>query len=127
VSPDDVDDFARESLCDNRMATMSVEAGQKLSLQTVIQLSAQAEAIYILASLESRGLDLVEQHRALWQSTSEFFDAALAIWESVPTDGELLCAHRRELKRLAEITKDRLQFYSEVGDDRRDYRQRKLD
>jgi hypothetical protein len=50
VSPDDVDDFARESLFDNKLAVMTIEAGEKLSLQTVIQLSAQIEAIYMLAN-----------------------------------------------------------------------------
>ena len=52
--------------------------------------------------------------------------AAVEIWEAVPPDGELATVHRRELERLAEICKDRIQFFS-VKPERRDYRQRKLD
>ena len=124
MSPSDLQAFTREALCDQKIAALAVETGEKLSLQTVVQLGAEMKAIYMLVGLEGRGLDLIEQHKELWRRTCEFFDAALAIWESVPSDGELLCAHRHELKRLAEITKDRLQFYS--GDiERRDYRHRK--
>ena len=117
-------DLVSEALHDNRLAAMAVEAGEKLSLQTVVQLTAETEAIYILASLEGRGLDLIAQHRELWKRTSEFFDAAVAIWEGVPPDGELVSVHRRELQRLAEISKDRIEFYS-VADERRNYMERK--
>jgi hypothetical protein len=101
-------------------------AGQKLSAETVVQLSAETEAVYMLASLEGRGLDLIKQHRELWKRTSEFFDAAVAIWEGVPPDGELVSVHRRELKRLAEIAKDRVLFYS-IDGERRDYMRRKAE
>ena len=60
-------DLVSEALHDNRLAAMAVEAGEKLSLQTVVQLTAETEAIYILASLEGRGLDLIAQHRELWK------------------------------------------------------------
>ena len=65
MSPDDIDDFARESLCDNKLAAMAVVAGERLSFQTVVQLGAEMEAIYMLASLEGRGLDLIKQHQTL--------------------------------------------------------------
>jgi len=67
---------------------------------------------YILASLEGRGLDLIEQHRVLWKRVYEFFDAALSIWESVSSDCELLRAHRRLLKELRSLAGDRTQFFS---------------
>lgn len=108
------------------MAALAVKAGENLSLQTIIQLGAEIEAIYMLASLEGRGLDLIEQHRALWKRACEFFDAAVSIWESVPTDGGLLRAHCYSLKNLREIARDRLEFYS-VCAERRDYRHRKLE
>jgi len=123
VSPSDL---VSEALHDNRLAAMAVEAGEKLSLQTVVQLTAETQAIYVLTSLEGRGLDLVKQHRELWERTSEFFAAAVAIWEPVAPDGELLSAHRRELERLAEICKDRVEFFT-VTVERRDYRDRKVD
>src|SRR5260370_34718930 len=94
------------------MAALAVKGGEDLSVQTIIQLGAEIEAIYILASLESRDLDLIEQHRALWQRACEFFNAAVSIWESVPTDGELLRAHYHSLTDLREIVRDRLEFYS---------------
>jgi len=127
VSPSDLQAFACEALYDNKLAAMAVEAGERLSLQTVVQLGAEMEAIYMLASLEGRGLDLIKQHQTLWKRVCEFFDAAVSIWEPLPTDGELLCAYQRELKRLAEITKDRLEFYSPSSGERRDYRDHKLD
>ena len=127
MSPSDFQVFACEALYDNKLAAMAVEAGERLSLQTVVQLGAEMEAIYMLASLEGRGLDLIKQHQTLWKRVCEFFGAAVSIWEPLPTDGELLCAYRRELKRLAEITKDRLEFYSPSSGERRDYRDRKLD
>jgi hypothetical protein len=82
-------------------------------------LGAEIEAIYILASLEGRGLDLIEQHRALWKKAYEFFNAAVSIWESVPTDGELLRAHYHSLENLREIVRDRLAFYSVSESERR--------
>jgi hypothetical protein len=126
VSPSDLQAFACEALYDNKLAAMAVEAGEKLSLETVVQLSAEIEAIYMLTGLEGRGLDLVKQHKELWKRTSEFFDVAVAIWEPVAPDGELLSAHRRELERLAEICKDRVEFFT-VTVERRDYRDRKVD
>ena len=105
---------------------MAVVAGERLSLQTVVQLGAEIEAIYILASLEGRGLDLIQQHQELWQRTSDFFAAVVSIWASVEADGELLRAHRSELEKLAEIARDRVQFYSIHDIDRRAYRLRKV-
>jgi hypothetical protein len=101
------------------MAALAVKAGEDLSLQTIIQLGAEIEAIYILASLEGRGLDLIEQHRALWKRAYEFFDATVSIWESVPTNRELLRAHSHSLKNLREIVRDRLEFYSVSDAERR--------
>ena len=126
MSPGDLQTFALEALHDNRLAAMAVEAGEKLSPQTVVQLRAEIEAIYILASLEGRGLDLIEQHKKLWKRTSDFFAAAVEIWEAVPPDGELVSVHRRELERLAEIAKDRVLFYS-IDGERRDYMRRKAE
>jgi len=123
VSPSDL---VSEALHDNRLAAMAVEVGEKLSLQTVVQLTAETQAIYVLTSLEGRGLDLVKQHRELWERTSEFFAAEVAIWEAVQPDGELVSVHRRELERLAEIAKDRVLFYS-IDGERRDYMRRKAE
>ena len=106
---------------------MTIEAGEKLSPQTVIQLSAQIEAIYMLANLESRDLNLIKEHQALWKRLCEFFDAAVAIWESVPSDGQLFRAHYHSLKNLQEIVRDRLEFYSISDDERLNYRRRKFD
>ena len=126
VLPSDIQTFRCEVLFAQRVAALAVKVGESLPFETIIQLSAEAKAVYMLASLESRGLDLIEQHQSLWKRTADFFSDVVSIWESVPTDEELLCAYRRELKRLAEITKERVEFYS-VDGERRDYRQRKLD
>ena len=77
MSPDDVDDFARGSLCDNKLAAMDLESGRDVSPQTVIHLAGQAEALYILLSLQSRNLELVKQHRILWQKGAQFFQDAM--------------------------------------------------
>jgi hypothetical protein len=122
VSPPDLQTFTHEVLCDNRLAA----GGQKLPLEAVVQLRAEIEAVFMLANLERRGLDLVKQHRELWKRTLQFFEAALAIWEGVPPDGELVSTHRRELERLAEIAKDRVLFYS-IDGERRDYMRRKAE
>jgi hypothetical protein len=129
VEASDLQTFARQALCDQKMAALSVAAGESPSLQNIVQLSAEMEAIYMLTSLEARGLDLIPQHHELWKRAHDFFAAAVAIWESVPVsaDGELLRAHRRELERLADITKDRVEFYTFSESERRDHRHRKLD
>lgn len=49
------------------MAALAVEAGENLSLQTVIQLGAEVEAFYTLVDLEARSLDSIEAHRRLWE------------------------------------------------------------
>ena len=125
MSPD-LQSFSREVLCAQRLAALAAQAGESLSFETIVRLSAEAELIYTLANLEGRHLDLIEQHRALWQRACEFFDAAVSIWASVEADGELLRAHRSELEKLAEIARDRVQFYSIHDIDRRAYRLRKV-
>ena len=122
MSPSDLQTFTREALCGQKMAALAVEAGEKLSLQTVVQLGAEIETIYILASLESRGLDLIAQHKELWQRTSDFFAAAVSIWASIEADGELLGVHRSELQRLAQMAIDRVEFYTFAESERRHHR-----
>ena len=126
MSPSELQAFAREALCDNRLAAMAVEAGEKLSLENVVQLSAEIEAIYMLASLEGRGVDLIEQHRLLWRKAAQFFEDVIAIWQSVPTDGAPLKAHRQLLAQLCELARDRVEFYSLTAE-RRDYIERNAD
>jgi hypothetical protein len=120
VSPSELQAFASEALFDQKMAALSVEAGEKLSFQTAIQLGAEAEAIYMLTGLEGRGLDLIEQHRALWKSTLDFYETAVSIWKPVSADGELLRAHRQLLAQLCELARDRVEFYSVSAAKRRE-------
>jgi hypothetical protein len=127
VSPADLQSFTREALCDNKLAAMAVEAGEKLSLPTVVQLGAELQTIYILASLESRSFDSIEAHRLLWQQTADFLQDAASVWRAVPTDGEFLGTHLRLLAQLHELAADRVEFYSIHDVDRWDYRLRKLD
>jgi hypothetical protein len=126
VSPDDLDDFARQSLCDNKLAAMELESGQSLPAQTVIHLAGQAEALFILVSLHAKSFDLIKQHRILWQKGAEFFEEVLSVWRSVPSNGKLLSAHLQMLTQLCELSRDRVQFYT-LGDERGDYQQRKVD
>jgi hypothetical protein len=126
VSPSELEVFASEVLLDQKMAALALEAGKKLSVQTVIQLGAETEAIYMLTSLQGRGLDLIKQHHDLCQQTAEFFQDAVAIWQAVPTNGELLDIHRQLLAQLCELARDRVEFYTVSESERLDYR-RKLD
>jgi hypothetical protein len=59
------------------MAALSVEVGLKLLPQTVVQLAGEAEALYVLLSLQSKSLELVKQHRILWQKGAQFFQDAM--------------------------------------------------
>jgi hypothetical protein len=126
VSSADVDDFLRESLCDNKLAALELESDQNLSVQTVIQLAGEAQALYVLLSLQGRSFEPMKQHRVLWQKGAQFFEDAIAIWQSVPSNGELLDAHRQLLAELSKLARDRVEFYT-LTDERRDYRRRKLD
>jgi hypothetical protein len=119
VSPSELQTFASEALFDQKTAALAVEAGDTLSLQTAIELGAQTEAIYVLTSLEGRGLDFIEQHRLLWQKAAQFFEDAIAIWQTVPTDGELLNAHLQLLTELCALSRDRVEFYSVSESERR--------
>jgi len=119
VSPADVDDFLRESLCDNRLAALELEASQSLSVKTVIQLASEAQALYILLSLQGRSLERVEEHRILWQKAARFFEDAIAVWQSIRVKGELFDAHRQLLAELLELSRDRVEFYSVSESERR--------
>ena len=68
----------------------------------------------------------MKKHRILWQKAAQFFEDAIAIWQSVPSNGELLDAHRQLLAELSKLARDRVEFYT-LTDERRDYRRRKLD
>jgi hypothetical protein len=124
VSPADVDDFVRESLSDNKLVVLELECGQNLSPKTIIQLAGEALALYALLSLEGRNLQLIKEHRGLWQKAAQFFEDALEIWQTVPINGELLNAHLQLLTELCALSRDRVEFYS-VSGERRGYRLRK--
>ena len=126
MSPSELEVFASEVLLDQKMAALALEAGEELSVQTVIQLGAETEAIDMLTSLQGRGLDLIKQHHDLCQQTAESFQDAVAIWQAVPTNGELLDIHRQLLAQLCELARDRVEFYTVSESERLDYR-RKLD
>jgi hypothetical protein len=119
VSPADVDDFLRESLSDNKLAVFELESGQNLPPQTVIQLAGEAQALYVLLSLQGRSLEQVKEHRLLWQKAAQFFADAIAIWQAVSVNGELLDAHRLLLAQLLELSRDRVEFYSVSESERR--------
>jgi hypothetical protein len=55
------------------LVALTVETGESLSLQTVIQLGAEIEAVYLLASLESRGFDSIEHQIASHGSRQQSF------------------------------------------------------
>jgi hypothetical protein len=127
VSPTDIDDFVRESLSDNKLVALELKCGQNLSPQTVIQLAGQAQALYAMLSLQGGSLELVQEHRILWQKAAQFFEDVIGIWESVRANGEeLLDAHRQLLAELLELSRDRVEFYSVTESDRRGYKQHKL-
>lgn len=125
MSPADVDDFLRESLCGHKLVALGLESGENLSDRAVIQLAGEAQAFYILLSLEGRRLSLVKEHRLLWQKGARFFEDALAIWESVQVDGELVEAHWQLLSELSELSRDRVEYYAVSESDRRNYTERR--
>jgi hypothetical protein len=54
---------------------------------------------------------------------AQFFEDAIAIWQSVRgANGELLDAHRQLLAELCELARDRVEFYCVCDAERRDYR-----
>jgi hypothetical protein len=101
------------------MAALAAEAGESLSLQTVIQLSTELEALYTLVGFESRSLASIDAHRCLWRQAVDFFQDAASIWQAIPIDGELLAAHRQLLAQLLELSRDRVEFYSVSESERR--------
>ena len=52
----------------------------------------------------------MKKHRILWQKAAQFFEDAIAIWQSVPSNGELLDAHRQLLAELCALARDRVEF-----------------
>jgi hypothetical protein len=128
VLPAYIVDFARECLCDNRMAALALGAGSAPSAEEVMQLAAEARALYMMVSLECEHLpDRIAAHEALWRQLAEFYEAASLIWPDVPQDGEFLSAHRHWLDQLCGIARDRVELYSVSDAERRDYRQRQAD
>jgi hypothetical protein len=119
MSPLEVEQFAQCLLADNSLAAQSVAAGESLPLAEVIELAAEARALYNVATLVTAELDGVEDCHSLWLQTRDQFQQLCAAWSDVPEDGELLNWHRLQLQRLATLATDRVELYCLANSDRR--------
>jgi hypothetical protein len=125
--PSHIEDFARGCLVDNRLAAMSLEAHEVIAPALVIQLAAEAQALYMTVALACRNFERPLEYRLLWVGAHEFFDAACRIWADAPLDGELLASHRALLEHLRETSRDQVEFYTLTPGDRFAYQTRKVD
>jgi len=75
VLPSRIEDFARDCLCDNRLAALALAGGSAPSAEEVMQLAAEARALYIMASLECEHLpDRIAAHEVSggsWPSSTK--------------------------------------------------------
>jgi hypothetical protein len=116
-----LEDFVRSSVCDNRLLAMALAEGTSPTVAEVLQLAAEARAVYMMATLlgQSRLPGEVRLHEALWKQVHGFYQAACEIWADVPQDGELLTVYRHELAALQSVADDRCGLYSIDDSDRR--------
>jgi hypothetical protein len=77
-----------------------------------VALAAGSRAIYDLVSIESRGLQKIDQCASLWREALAYFEAAEAAWIGVPQDGEALTYHRQALAHFRDLCADRLEIYT---------------
>src|SRR5215468_2557615 len=120
--PANLEDFGRCILADNKLAALSLEAGEVLPTGDILELSAQVYGFHMSIALASRGFDRIEQHRQLWNSAHKVFVSVLSIWNLAPGDGELLGAHRRLLAHLEATSADRIEIYSVSATERGSFR-----
>jgi hypothetical protein len=115
-----LEDFLRSSLCDNRLSALALAEGTSPTVEEVLQLAAQAQAVYMLSTISCQSLpDRVAAHQALWKQVYEFYRNAVEIWVDVPQDGELLTTYRYELAALQSVASDRCDLYQIDDSDRR--------
>jgi hypothetical protein len=119
--------IARGCLADNRMAAISLDAGEPIAPADIIHLDSEAQAIHMTIALQCRDFEAIEEYRRLWSAAHEFFDAACRVWAEAPQDGELLASHRALLEHLRETSRDQVDFYTISECDRATYRNRKID
>jgi hypothetical protein len=122
-----IEDFLRCSLCDNRLAALSVQQGEELALKDVIDLASQAKSVYFTLSLHCRGLETIPEYRTLWIKAAEFFDQLCRIWSEVFVDSERVDTYRCLLTHLRDISIERVLFYTIPSSDRSTYRARKVE
>jgi hypothetical protein len=96
-----------------------VANGEAIELFEVIELMAACQALYDLATLESRGLVRVKDCLSLWSAMRDQFAELCRVWEDVPPNGELTAAHRAQLRRLLGLCEDRLVMYTITSRERR--------
>jgi hypothetical protein len=116
-----LEDFARSSVCDNRLLAMALAEGTSPTAAEVLQLASEARAVYMMATLlgQCRLPGEVRLHEALWKQVHDFYRNAVQIWADVPPDGELLTGYRHELAALQSVASDRCELYQIDDSDRR--------
>jgi hypothetical protein len=111
-------EFGESILLDNALLAQSVAAGESASLAELLELAASVRSLYNTATLATRGFDFVQPCFALWEETATIFEQLCAAWTDVAEDSEAVIFYRVQLERFCELSRDRLELYSE-GQDRR--------
>jgi len=119
MSPAFVEDFAIGLIADNVFLAQSVAAGESVTLGEALELAAGTRALYDLATLVSRDVELMEDCFVLWRETASKFEALCNAWADVPEDGEIVSWHRIQLQRLRALAIDRVELYQPESQDRR--------
>jgi hypothetical protein len=110
---------------DNGLLIADVKNGLPIAEREILDVAANARALFTLSTLACRELGRIQACFELWIETTDLFDELCSAWSGVLADDRprihWLVA---ELERCRELSVDRVETYSE-GWDRRRYVKRK--
>jgi hypothetical protein len=109
--PFEPQEFGLSARCDNRLMAARVANGEGVELFEIVEIMADCQCLYDLATLAARELKTVKDCLALWSSMRDQFSGMCQAWGGVPQNGELTTCYRAQLMRLKGLCEDRRAMY----------------
>ena len=120
-----IQEFAFSLPADSGLLRTSVSAGEPIDQAEVLSLGAMAQSLFVTVTVESRGLDRVDDCRQLWGEAATVFSELCDSWAGIQSDEQSVAWLRERLSHFRELCEDRVSIYSITEIERREFAQAK--
>ena len=111
-------EFPQQVVDSHALVVAEILAGERPSIEILLQLGAEALTVDKLAVLTARQVGTIQAACDCWRDASAYFQASVDLWHRLPFDNDLLAGHRRLLERLVRSAQERREFYTVTDHDR---------